>query len=379
MTRPLNTALDGLRLSPIRRFSDLAKSTPGCVSLTLGEPGENTPDAVSAHVGADLAAHLTHYPPNNGYPFLKEAISGWEAKRGLSYAPDQLIVTDGATEALMCALTIVLNPGDEAIIPTPAFLLYDSLVRLNRATPVALDTTPDGFQVRRDRLEAALTPATKAIVVTSPNNPTGCVLDDQSMDALADAAIEHDLYVICDDVYSELAYKSGYRRLLVAHPELRERAVVVQSFSKPWAMTGWRLGWAESTPELISAMAKVHQYAVSSVPAFLQHAAVEALRTDTTPMRESYRRRRDVTLKALEEMGLPVTRPEGAFYAFPDIRGLGLSSEDFCERAIREAGVALVPGTAFGAEGFARLSYACDKDTLRLGLERLSGFVSTLG
>lgn len=378
MPLSLNSALDDLRLSGIRRFSSLAAQTPGCISLTLGEPGEDTPANVRARVGEDLDRGLTHYPPNNGFPWLREAICAWEAERGVSLSPANVIVTDGATEALFCAITALLNSGDEVVIPTPAFLLYDSLVRLARGVPVALDTTPNDFQIDPQELSRAITPRTKAIMITSPNNPTGCVLDRRSMDAVADAARTHGVYVICDDVYGELCYEPGYRRFSALYPELAEQTIVANSFSKPWAMTGWRLGWAGAGEKVAAAMAKVHQYAVSSVPAFIQHAAVEALSTDTTPMRESYRARRDLTLEALARMGLAAVTPGGAFYAFPSIEGLGLSSEEFCERAIREAGVALVPGSCFGGENHVRLSYATDEKTLTTGLERLAGFVAAL-
>ena len=215
-------------------------------------------------------------------------------------------------------------------------------------------------------------------MITSPNNPTGCVLDRRSMDAVAEAAQTRGLYVICDDVYGELCYEPGYRRFSALYPELADRTIVANSFSKPWAMTGWRLGWVGAGEKVAAAMAKVHQYAVSSVPAFLQHAAVEALATNTAPMRASYQARRDVTVEALDRMGLSVVTPRGAFYAFPSIEGLGLASEEFCERAIREAGVALVPGSCFGGEGHVRLSYATDEKTLATGLERLAGFVGAL-
>ena len=378
MPLSLNSSLDGLRLSGIRRFSALAAQTPGCVSLTLGEPGEDTPPNVCAKVGEDLHRGLTHYPPNNGFAWLREAICAWEAERGVRLAPENVIVTDGATEALFCAITTLLNPGDEVIIPTPAFLLYDSLVRLARGVPVPLDTTASDFQLDSRALAQAITPRTKAIVITSPNNPTGCVLDRGSMDAVAEAARTRDLYVICDDVYGELCYEPGYRRFSALYPELADRAIVANSFSKPWAMTGWRLGWVGAGEKVAAAMAKVHQYAVSSVPAFMQHAAMEALATSTAPMRASYQARRDFTVEALDRMGLSVVTPQGAFYAFPSIEGLGLASEEFCERAIREAGVALVPGSCFGGEGYVRLSYAADEKTLATGLERLAGFVGAL-
>ena len=378
MPLSLNSALDDLRLSGIRRFSALAAQTPDCVSLTLGEPGEDTPPQVCARVGEDLDRGLTHYPPNNGFPWLREAICAWEAERGVRLSPGNVIVTDGATEALFCAITALLNPGDEVVIPTPAFLLYDSLVRLARGVPVPLDTTAHDFQIDPQALARAITPRTKAIVITSPNNPTGCVFDRHSIDAVAEAARARDLYVICDDVYGELCYEPGYQRFSAAYPELADQVIVANSFSKPWAMTGWRLGWVGAGEKVASAMAKVHQYAVSSVPAFLQHAAVEALATSVAPMRASYQARRDLTVEALARMRLPTVMPQGAFYAFPSIEGLGLASEEFCERAIREAGVALVPGSCFGGEGHVRLSYATDEKTLTTGLERLAGFVDTL-
>lgn len=381
MALTLNSRLSELKLSGIRRFNQLARETPGCVSLTLGEPGEDTPAAVRARVTEDLAAGYTHYPPNNGYPWLREAIAGRECAGGIPAAiaaADNVIVTSGATEALFVALTLVLDPGDEVIVPTPAFSLYESIVTLQGGVVVPLDTGADGFQIRAAALGRCVSSRTKAIVLNSPNNPTGCVLDEESLDVVADVALAHGLFVICDDVYEQLVYVDGYRRFAAAYPGLADRTLVVNSFSKPWAMTGWRLGWLMCVEPLVREAAKIHQYAVSSVPAFVQHAAQEALAYDVAPMRESYRRRRDMTVAAVEGMDLPLTVPEGAFYAFPRIEGLGLTSDEFCERAIREAGVALVPGSCFGAEGYVRISYACSEDQLRDGLRRLAGFVDSL-
>lgn len=378
MALTLNSRLGKLRLSGIRRFSQLAQQTPGCISLTLGEPGEATPAAVCARVGEDLAAGYTHYPPNNGYPWLRESVATAERGRGVGPGvaqTPQVIVTDGATEALAVALTTILNPGDEVVVPTPAFSLYESLVTLQGGTFVPLNTEPARFQVEAAALEAVLTPRTKAIVLCSPNNPTGCVLNARSLDAVAAAARGHDLFVVCDDVYGRLVYTSSYQAFCVRHPELADRTLIVNSFSKPWAMTGWRMGWLLGPAELMAEASKVHQYLVSSVPAFVQHAGVEALATSTEPMRQSYAHRRDLVMAALGRMGLPVVEPEGAFYAFPCIRELGLTGEEFCERAIREAGVALVPGVFFGCEGYVRLSYACDEVTLAEGLRRLESFV----
>ena len=374
MALTINPRLRGLAPSGIRRFSALAAKTPGCVSLTLGEPGEGTPPAIRDRVGEDLAAGLTHYPPNNGFSWLREAIASSEAARGVSpevATPDNVIATVGATEALFVALSTILEPGDEVIVPTPAFSLYASIASLLGARVVELDTEPAGYQVDSAALGRAVTPRTKAVVLCSPNNPTGCVMDAASLSAVSDTARDHDLFVVCDDVYRLLSYDGEAPSFAPAHPELADRTLVVGSFSKPWAMTGWRMGWLLGPSWIMGQAAKVHQFTVSSIPAFVQHAGVEALGTDV-------RRRRDRVVVALGRMGLPTPRPRGAFYAFPDVREFGLTSEEFCERAIREAGVALVPGVFFGGEGHVRLSYACDDHTLDEGLARLECFVNEL-
>ena len=378
MPRPTNSDLARLATSGIRRFTALANETPGCVKLTLGEPEFDTPAPVRAAVGESLARGLTHYPPNNGRPELLEALSAYMAEQGLAYAPDELIVTVGATEALAATLLALLDPGDEVVVPVPAFGLYETLVRMAHGRVVSLDTCEAGFQIAHDALEAAIGPRTKALVLTSPNNPTGCVYTAETLDAVAEVVARTGIYVICDDVYNRLAYDEGFERLAVRHAELRGQLVVVDSFSKPWAMTGWRLGWLAADSAIKAEVQKVHQYLVSSVPAFLQDAAVVALGCDPAPMRETYRRRRDLVCERLSAMGLALERPAGAFYAFPGIAGLGLGSEEFCERAIREAGVALVPGTCFGAEGYARLSYCVSEDNLERGLDRLGGLVADL-
>ena len=382
MSLTLNSTLAALKPSGIRRFSAMAKATPGCISLTLGEPDGNTDETVKAQVTADLAANLTHYPANNGQPYLREAIAAhMRDVRGLgalSYTPDEVVVTSGATEALCATLGAMLNPGDEVIIPTPAYILYESITILNRATTVYLDTCPTGFQITREALAAVASERTKAIIITSPNNPTGCVLNADSLDAVADFAVEHDAFVICDDVYGRLVYADGFQSFAARHPELRDRIVVCDSFSKPYAMTGWRLGWIAADAWFVAQAAKVHQYMVSSVPSFVQHAAVAALESDIEPALEMYRERRDLVLRRLDEIGLPVNRPDGAFYVFPSIEQFGLSSEEFCERLIREAGVALVPGSLFGAEGHVRLSYCCSMEDIAEGLNRLESFVRKL-
>lgn len=371
-----NSDLALLATSGIRRFNALANQTPGCVKLTLGEPEFDTPQAVKDAVAASLAAGKTHYPPNNGTAELLGALSAYMGRQGLAYAPEELIVTCGATEALSATLQALLDPGDEVVIPAPAFGLYETVVRAAHGKVRFLDTSSNAFAINEDQLRAVVGERTKAIVITSPNNPTGCVYGAGSLDAVARVAAETGICVICDDVYNRLCYADGLERFAVRHPELRDQTVVVDSFSKPWAMTGWRIGWLAAAPALKAQIEKMHQYLISSIPAFVQDAAVVALGCDVEPMRETYRRRRDLVVARLGQMGLPLTVPEGAFYAFPDVSGLGMGSEELCERLVREAGVACVPGTCFGCEGFMRLSYCVADDALELGLDRLEKFIS---
>ena len=376
MALELNDALDSLQLSGIRRITAKAKQTPGCVLLTLGEPDGNTADEVKREVGVSLEANDTHYPPNNGKEGLRNALSAHMARRGLSYSADEVIVTCGATEALFVALTCVMNPGDEVIVPTPAFGLYESIATLNRGVFVALDTSKTEFQIDDEALRSVASPRTKAIVLTSPNNPTGCAYDEESLAAVARFACEHDVFVICDDVYASLVYDDfPYRGFACRYPDLRDRVIVCDSFSKPYAMTGWRLGWVAADASIAAQMAKIHQYMVSSVPSFVQRAAERALEQDVAPARGVYRERRDYVLRRLDAMGLPCVHPAGAFYAFPSIERFGMPSEEFCLRLIDEEGVALVPGSCFSAEGFVRLSYCCSMESIEAGLDRLERFV----
>lgn len=378
MPRSLNTSLVRLKSSGIRRINALAAQHPGCIALALGEPEFDTPQEIRDEVTRALHRGETHYPPNNGTPFLRRSISEYMSAQGFDYAPDNVIVTDGATEALHATLLAMLEPNDEVIIPTPAFGLYESIVRVNHAFPVFLDTARADFQIDEDALRDRVTPATKAIVICSPNNPTGCIFNAASLDAVARVAAETGIYVICDDVYNRLVYTDGYERFALRHPELREQTVVVDSFSKPWAMTGWRIGWLAADPSLAVQIAKAHQYMVSSAVSFEMPAAAAALLVDPAPMLETYRARRARVLAALEKMGLSVVEPAGAFYVFPSIKGTGLTSEQFCARAIEEAGVGLVPGSCFGSEGYVRLSYCVSDEDLDEGLRRLDRFVAGL-
>lgn len=378
MELSMNDAVMNVQLSGIRRFTYLVRATPGACALTIGEPDQNTPDPIKEAAKAALDADDTHYPPGNGYPYLLEAISKFEAEQhGLHYAPDEIMVTVGATEAISIAFHTLLNPGDEVIIPTPAFGLYEALVRLCRAVPVFLPTEGSGFQIDAGALASVLTPRTKAIVLTSPNNPTGCVYNRETLGAVHALLKDRPVFVICDDVYRTLTYTEDYHSF-AEYTDMRDRIVVVQSFSKPYAMTGWRVGYVMADAAVKGRMEVVHQYAVTSVPAFIQPACVKALETDTTPMVETFRRRRDYVFKRLMDMGLPVQEPQGAFYVFVDLRKFGMDSVTFCERMLKESLVGIIPGVYFGTEGFARLSYCYSDADLKEGLDRMERFIKEL-
>ena len=378
MKDALNSAIYGARRSAIREYSRLAAETPGCVALTLGEPDFDTPQPVEAAVDEAFAHHETHYIPNNGSPALREAIADFErTQNGMDYTADEVIVTIGATEALFVALFGILNPGDEVIVPTPAFVLYEEIIGLCRGRFVPLDTRKDAFQIDPDRLRAAITPRTKAIVLNSPNNPTGCIYTPQSLAAVREAVAGRDIFVICDDVYRQLIYTEQYHSF-AEFRDLRKQILVVQSFSKPYAMTGWRMGYLLADAAVKERLELLHQFMVVSAPTPFQRPCIEALRQSVEPMRSVYRKRRALVLARLEAMGLDMTEPLGAFYVFPSIEKFGLPSAEFCRRMIREAGLAATPGDCFGADGYIRLTYCYGDEALQTGLDRLEQFISTL-
>ncbi len=377
---PLTTksVLNNLEKSAIRRFAVMGAETPGCIGLTLGQPDANTADVIKEQVAIQLAANDTHYPPNNGKPFLRKAIADYERTLGLEYDSEEIILTIGATEAVFLTLSTLLDPGDEVIILKPAYTLYASVTGLNSATPVFIDTVDADYQVTPEMMAAAVSPKTKAIVINSPNNPTGCVLNAESLDVIADAAREHDFYVVCDDVYERLVYVDGFQSFAQRHPELRDRTIVCNSFSKPYAMTGWRLGWIAADMAFVLQAGKIHQFMISCAPSFVQNAAAVALQQDVEPARQVYLKRRELVLNRLDDMGLDVVRPDGAFYALPSVEKYGIGSDELCERLIKEAGVAFIPGSCFGAEGHIRLSYCCSLDAIDEGLSRLDGYLKKL-
>ena len=373
---PLNQNLSGLRRSAIRVYTNLAAATPGCIKLTLGEPDMDTPANIRAAAAAALEAGQTHYAPNQGIPELRRSVAEYETRRGNAVTEDQVLITIGATQALCTALTGILNPGEEVIIPTPGFVLYASIVLAAGGRPVFLDVSQTDFQITEESLAAVLTPKTKAIVLNSPNNPTGVVLNGESIAAVKRAVLGKPIFVICDNVYNLLC--DGDAPDLSTDPECAGQTLVCQSFSKPWAMTGWRVGYLTAPAYVMDRLLLLSAATIASVPTFVQAAAVEALRTDPGPLAEIFRRRREYVTGRLKSMGLPFPEPRGAFYVFPDIRQFGMTSDEFCTRMIREAGVAAVPGSCFGLEGYIRLSCCCGDNDLREGLDRMERFLTAL-
>lgn len=374
----LNQAVVPMEISGIRRFSNLARSVEGACTLTIGEPDLDTPTTVKEAAKLALDNNETHYGENVGSLYLRQAIADFERqKNGLSYCADEVIVTVGATEALYVSLATILNPGDEVIIPTPAFSLYESITQMCRGVTVHLPTQDNQFQIDPHDLAKAITEKTKAIVLTSPNNPTGCIYTQETLDAIHELVKDKPIFVICDEVYRQLTYVPGYTSFS-DYADMRDRIIVVQSFSKPYAMTGWRVGYILADQPIRDKMQMIHQYSVVSVPTFVQKACVVALDWDTSESLALFHRRRDYVYGRLVSMGLDVQEPEGAFYMFVDVRKYGMDSLTFCTRMLKEGLVGCVPGVYFSCEGFFRLSYCYSDEDLKKGLDRIASFVATL-
>ncbi len=378
MELTLNQAVLGVEITGIRQFTFLVRETPGACGLTIGEPDQNTPDVIKEATKAALDANDTHYPPGNGYGYMLEAISKYEAEHhGLHYSPEEVVLTVGATEALFASLATILNPGDEVIIPTPAFGLYESITKLLRGVPVSLPTEKNRYQIDPAALKAAITDKTKAIILTSPNNPTGCIYTKETLDAIHDVLVDKPIFVLCDDVYRELVYAEGYHSFS-EYQDMRDRIIVIQAFSKPYAMTGWRLGYVMADAPILDRIQIFHQHMVVSAPSFVQPGCVAALQHDVSDVRELFRKRRDYVYERLTKMGLEVQEPEGAFYMFINIEKYGMKSEDFCKKMLKEGLVGLIPGIYFGTEGYMRLSYCYSDADLKEALDRVEAFLTTL-
>jgi aminotransferase len=373
---PLNQNLLPLERSSIRRFTNLARQTPGCLMLTIGEPDLDTPMAIRQQCLEALMDNQTHYAPNQGMPQLTNAVAEFESRRGHPTRPEQVLVTVGACGALFTAMLGILNPGEEVIVPTPGFLLYGSIAQIAGAKMVPLDISKTGFQITREALLPLITPKTKAIILNSPCNPTGTIFSRESLEVVKEAILGKPIFLICDNVYNALSYSECPD--LSLDPDLQDQLILCQSFSKPYAMTGWRVGYLTCPDYVMDRLLLLSASMITAVPTFVQLAAVEALKTDISPMRELYRKRRDYVCGRLTAMGLQYPEPEGAFYVFPDISRYGMTSEEFCIRMIREAGLAAVPGSCFGGEGHIRLSYCYSDEELSQALDRLEAFLKVL-
>ncbi|MBW7651253.1 aminotransferase [Anoxybacillus sp. ST4] len=381
----LSDTVSRLKPSGIRRFFDLAASMEGVISLGVGEPDFITPWGVREACILSLEQGYTSYTANAGLLELRKEISDYLLRRfRVSYDPvDELIVTVGASQALDVSLRAIVNPGDEVIVVEPSFVSYAPLVSLAGGVPIPVQTSGTyQFKLQPEQIEQVVTPKTKALIICSPNNPTGTVLNAEELAQIARIVAKHDLLVISDEIYAELCYDEQYTSFpAIAH--MRERTILINGFSKGFAMTGWRLGFIAAPKDLATAMLKIHQYTMMCAPTMAQYAAIEALRNgadDVEQMKKSYRQRRNFFVQSLNELGLSCHMPGGAFYAFPSIQSTGMTSEQFAERLLLEEKVAVVPGNVFGAsgEGYIRCSYASSLEQLQEAIRRMKRFVERL-
>ena len=373
---PLNSNLGCLKRSPIRLYTNMAREIPDCAMLTIGEPDLDTPEIIKEAAVAAIRADHTHYAPNQGTPALRQAVADYEPARGNATKLEEVLITIGACQAIFTALLGILNPSEEVIVPTPGFMLYETIATVAGAKAVPLDISKTGFQIDEAALNAAITPKTKAIIINSPCNPTGTIFNQESLAAIKKAVLGKPIFVLCDNVYNQLSYAECPD--LSLDPEMKEQILLCQSFSKPYAMTGWRVGYLICPEYVMERLLLLSAATITAVPTFLQDAAITALRTDTAPMREIYAKRRDYVCARLDAMGLKYPAPEGAFYVFPEISKFGLSSDEFCTRMIKEGKVAAVPGSCFGADNHIRLSYCYSDEELKRGLDRMEAFLATL-
>lgn len=379
MTELLNRNLLSLNPHDPQRFVALAKDTEDCLLLTLSEPDFGISDVVRTNIPKSLEIGRTHYVPTTGDDSIRVAIADFERRTmNLDYSHDEVITTVGGTEALFLALQGTLNPGDEVIIPRPAIDLYENITRLSGATPVFLDTTEDSYQIQGEKLNALVTDKTKAIVLNSPNNPTGTILTAESLQAVRDAVAGKPIFVICDDVYNRVVYEGTCPSFAATYPELKEQTLVVQSFSNSYAMAGFRMGYLLGAKAVIEKLSFLHTATVNSVVAFNQDAAINALHSDIMGMVWAYDSRRKFMEEKLTALGLDYVAPQGAFYIFPSIQKFGLDSETFCTRMIQEAKVAVLPGSCYGAEGYVRISYSAPMGNLRAAMVRFENFIKSL-
>lgn len=385
MRDPLNKTIVTIQPSGIRKFFDIVGEMDDAISLGVGEPDFDTPWHIRDEGIYSLEKGRTHYTSNAGLKELKTEIDRFLTRRyGVSYDPNkEIMVTVGGSEAIDIAMRAMLDPGDEVLIPQPSYVSYVPCAVLANGTPVIIELKEeDEFRLTPEELEAAITPKTKLLVLPFPNNPTGGVMEKSDLEKIAKIIIEHDLFVLSDEIYSELTYLENHVTI-ASLPGMKERTIVINGFSKSHAMTGWRLGYACGPEPIIKQMLKIHQYAIMCAPTTSQYAAIVAMRDcdkDVVHMREAYDQRRRYMLNAFKEMGLPCFEPKGAFYLFPDIREFGIPSEEFATGLLKAKKLAVVPGDAFGdcGEGFLRISYAYSLEELKTAVGRLAEFVEEL-
>ena len=372
--------------SGIRKFFDIVSEMKDAISLGVGEPDFVTPWHIRNEAIYSLEKGRTYYTSNAGLMELRRELSLYmERKIGVSYDPaKEVLVTVGGSEAIDLCIRALVNPGDEVLVPEPSFVCYKPCAVLAGAVPVPIVTkNEDRFKLTKKALEAAITPKTKLLVLPYPNNPTGGIMTKEDLEEIASVLREKNIFVLSDEIYGELTYGTEHTSI-ASLPGMRERTVVVNGFSKSYAMTGWRLGWAAAPREIMSLMTKIHQYAIMCAPTASQYAAIEAVKNgddDIARMREEYNYRRKVIVDGFNKMGLSCFTPEGAFYVFPSVQSTGLSSDEFAEKLLREQKIAVVPGTAFGdsGEGFIRCSYAYSIANINEALDRIDRFVNGKG
>ena len=385
MRDPLSKTIREIKPSGIRKFFDIASEMKDVISLGVGEPDFDTPWHIRDEGIYSLERGRTFYTSNTGLKDLRVEITNYLKRRiGVEYDPDnEVMVTVGGSEGIDVALRAMLDPGDEVLIPQPSYVSYEPCCILAGGVPVIIELKEENeFRLTAKELEDAITEKTKILVLPFPNNPTGAIMERSDLEAIAGLIEKHDLYVISDEIYSELSYK-GEHVSITQLPGMRERTVLINGFSKAYAMTGWRLGYACAPEVILKQMLKIHQFAIMCAPTTSQYAAIEALKNgdeDVAKMRDAYDQRRRFLVDAFKNMGLKCFEPYGAFYIFPSIKEFGLTSDEFAMRFVQEEHVAVVPGTAFGncGEGFLRISYAYSIEKLRVAIGRLQVFVERL-
>lgn len=371
-----------MRPSGIRKFFDLVAEMPECISLGVGEPDFQTPWAIRDAAIDSLEAGRTKYTSNAGLKELREELAAWMKKRyGLDYAEDEILVTVGGSEAIDLAIRALVAPGDEVIIPEPCYVSYEPITTLTGGVPVHIAAKAEnGFRVTAEQIREKLTPRTKILVLSYPNNPTGAILEKKDLEEIAEVLKGTDVIVLSDEIYAELTYGDSHHVSIASIDGMRERTVVVNGFSKTFSMTGWRLGYAAAPRPLTAIMTKIHQSCIMCAPTTSQYAAIVALRDceeEVRSMHDEYDKRRQYCVRKLNEMGLTTFAPRGAFYVFPDISSSGMTSDEFCEKLLKEQKVAIIPGTAFGesGEGYARISYAYSIKHLQEAMKRIAAFL----